>query len=79
MNAETTIENDSQPDDRDQPEGDPSARRHEAMNLLMLIDLACENLLQMLPPGDPLREDVRQIVEARERLVDVVNATPRRR
>jgi hypothetical protein len=49
--------------------GSASRNRHDAINMLMVIDLACENLLAQLAPGDPIREDIEQIAEARRQLV----------
>lgn len=62
-----------QPDDipREHPSvrsDDKARRRHDALNLLMVIDLSCESLLQRLAPGDPMREEVEQIAEARAQL-----------
>jgi hypothetical protein len=58
------------PDDGEQREADRAARRrHDAVNLLMVIDLACESLLQQVGLDDPMREDLDQIVEARRQLM----------
>lgn len=52
-----------------------STFRHEALNLLMVIELACENLLDELPGSNTLREDVLQIAEAKKRLVKLLEGT----
>lgn len=58
-----------EPEPADAASRDPIRRRHDAVNLLMVIDLACESLLQRLSPTDPLRDDIEQIAEARSRLL----------
>lgn len=52
-----------------------SELRHEALNLLMVIELACENLLEENPGSGSLREDVQQIAEAKRRLVKLLEET----
>lgn len=50
-----------------------SGLRHEALNLLMVIDLACESLQHSLPHGHRSRDDVEQIATAQRRLAELID------